>query len=971
MPVAVHIPIRIRVDTKTICARCGCINDALTKAVSRALANSLDVVLAHRGGYAGLSLNPPRFSWTGSGAMHVPATHREELEQRWAAILMEVADRVGVTDFAYAGAEVETPIPPNPFELLDRRRLHGSQYQIPSYGDDDELDEPEGHGTYNPAEQTEQDAERFLGPLGFREYSEPMAVIRDFRERILQTLGKIPTSGYLGALYRWTKHFELLILKFPEVQKVVGTRLKSFEWNRKGEVKDARAGYLPGDSYEVDWHADASSQEDFERVIYSFAGDEIQKHLRDIKRPHEDADVKAVIQKLIKAGGAPRGTVGFAVLRINGSDHSLIAAEADWPRVKVPIIPLVFPGEAATTGTAEEGGAGKSPGEGVEGGTEAGMRPCEAEPVKVRNVTIDNNEYEWGPFECEPPMYQLGINGDYMRELMRKVAGRLSIPECEYAGRFCIVATNVLGMRQYEAMYQAMNEQGELKAAADGKGNLGAVHFQPMATPSIQTLRDLASVIPDITHLESFTMTTYQVPEYSKLLGQWYTGNAASWELRFIHAMIDAMNEAIGRMFITACFSVLMQLMRASRKGIEDRIGNKPYATQFEHLIKNEILPLDYLKRLRDQLSPWVPKSVGQAFGESLLSSWEKASNRVLDMFEGRNPYGDILMGMPGYIVRDGGTFKIKDSKGTVWSMQDLDAEIALRTAIAEGIDPLVIQITADRHILDRFARNPNDIRGELAKLLGEMLDANKEKMKEAQDNPYFAFGASKIYEAENRFSGTGGSGYELTGLHKQAHELIIDSFKGDTHYRQAVKALFDTEEGKRAIMSFLEFAGVVLLCVVCAPLGVAAGIGTAVYHEHEAQEEKQLFRGLLDPEMVITRAELETDLFCAAFAVALSIVPEGGKIAEGVMAASRAALKKELKTAITAFGKEAAKGISKEVLKNLEKGILQRFAAEFVKAQVISQFIGRLVIGPVAEQISADFEKTLVAKAMASGGAR
>ena len=72
---------------------------------------------------------------------------------------------------------------------------------------------------------------------------------------------------------------------------------------------------------------------------------------------------------------------------------------------------------------------------------------------------------------------------------------------------------------------------------------------------------------------------------------------------------------------------------------------------------------------------------------------------------------------------------------------------------------------------------------------------------------------------------------------------------------------------------------------------------------------------------MVITRAELETDLFCGALAVALSIIPEGEKIAEGVMTGGRALLKKELKTAITAFGREAAKGISKEVLEESGEG--------------------------------------------------
>ena len=138
---------------------------------------------------------------------------------------------------------------------------------------------------------------------------------------------------------------------------------------------------------------------------------------------------------------------------------------------------------------------------------------------------------------------------------------------------------------------------------------------------------------------------TYGVKEYADQLGSWYTGQGASWLLRFIPALSDAMNEAIGGMFISGCFSVVMQLFRISHKGIADRIGNQQYAEQFETLIRNEILPLEYLKRLRNQLAPWVPKSAGAAVTEAALQTWQQARDSVRELFDVRNPFGEPYAG--------------------------------------------------------------------------------------------------------------------------------------------------------------------------------------------------------------------------------------------------------------------------------------------------------------------------------------
>src|SRR5262249_9776524 len=149
---------------------------------------------------------------------------------------------------------------------------------------------------------------------------------------------------------------------------------------------------------------------------------------------------------------------------------------------------------------------------------------------------------------------------------------------------------------------------------------------------------------------------------------------------------------SIGYMFAVACRTVLLQLLRNSRKGIKDRMNNPAFASLFEQLIRNEVFPLDELKRLRDQLAPLASEAVGQQAANGVHWTWEQARKRVVELFEikdGRLPESDLsamMRALPGSLVREGDVWKIRDSRGTLWSLQELNAEISLRTAIAEGI---------------------------------------------------------------------------------------------------------------------------------------------------------------------------------------------------------------------------------------------------------------------------------------------
>ena len=98
MTVHVHIPTRIRVDPERVTERQGCIEEALSQAVLRALRRSFQVVLEERGGPRKVACHRARIhlDWGGDG--RVDATVRRSLEERVANAFSEAADKAGVPD---------------------------------------------------------------------------------------------------------------------------------------------------------------------------------------------------------------------------------------------------------------------------------------------------------------------------------------------------------------------------------------------------------------------------------------------------------------------------------------------------------------------------------------------------------------------------------------------------------------------------------------------------------------------------------------------------------------------------------------------------------------------------------------------------------------------------------------------------------------------------------------------------------
>ena len=133
MPVTVHVPIRVRVDVDALTPRLDEIGDAPAAAAGRALASSRAVAVEPRGGYLGLRVHEPTFTWTGNALDRVSANTRRILETQIRSLVLAQAERSLLGDRRDRSSR--NTVPANPSETIDRSRYWDvvHHYVIPAY----------------------------------------------------------------------------------------------------------------------------------------------------------------------------------------------------------------------------------------------------------------------------------------------------------------------------------------------------------------------------------------------------------------------------------------------------------------------------------------------------------------------------------------------------------------------------------------------------------------------------------------------------------------------------------------------------------------------------------------------------------------------------------------------------------------------------------------------------------------------
>jgi hypothetical protein len=620
----------------------------------------------------------------------------------------------------------------------------------------------------------------------------------------------------------------------------------------------------------------------------------------------------------------------------------------------------------------------------------------------------DSDHLKCRPLLGEPALSQLGPLAKDLQSRIARITAELGLPATcgAYGGSFCLGVGQEIARRARRIGENAAYESataGTLKSSREG--NLGFVQFDPESTPAIKELQRLAGLLDDVMELGDRMQGLYRW-WWPNLCGRWYE-YSSQWGLAFHVLFHPIKTEAVGNLFKAACRVLLLQLLEASRSQIQAR-KNKlaTYGPIFEFLLRAHFTDKAELEALKARLQlasiPFLAAPPGAAV------SWLQLSTSLLEEIDKGN-----VASSTGLTIKDGLVYKgetlagIQDEQGNVWTKESLEQALAQREFLIESIDPMIKQFSDDeaKFILGLLDENPTfqlnlkvGFGGPMPKLgdiekaiLGRVIGANKisteivvgavldemlaknagqaRKTRESFDYAYGSAPLKKGLQADVPYLN-----FDLQGIHKLANEQIRPAFKWHPErYGWELDDVLASRAGAESLTFFFKAVGVAVLSVVCPPLGIAVGAALAIQDHQKALEKKALFRSLIDPDQVITRAEVEAELFAAELGLVLSFLPHGktilGGAAKGIRVFSERGLRHSARAAVDQTrraltgesAKAAAAALRQRFGRQMAEALKDDFAVALTKELAIDQFmdlfLGKLLLEPLVNSIYDDFK--------------
>ena len=1014
MPVTVNVPIKISVDPEAVTEQYSWVEETLTAAAGRALKNSRDVVLAERGGYLGIKIHRPEVIWRGGGLPEVPEAIRRQIEEHLEVLVASLVEGAGVYDFAHASKKAPSTIPEEVAEPIDSQRTHSllGVYELPSFDDggnttffDFEHDEPDVVTPFSGELRRvwqRIDRNRIQDPRLFSRF------LRWVDAQVDKQLSSQTNATYIGAIFRivggWVVRFrsrsggDLREYTIGEFHRyfISGSGPQG-RWETRIEE--------PPPALTIMRHVGpAADREQRARVARSIWADGIRQEIRSraTRPPNMSQDVyEAQLERKVeeeiqrRLDDFPENTASIIEMNIGGALLYIAVPEGHQWEGEAYLLPFQREievsseesedgGSETRVGTPSEGdrgvgGEGGGGGGRVEGGSGQGegrrgiifsdeQAEGQAGAFYPPSRYTSTGSQDCSPLLGEPPLDELGEDGIRLQSLIEEIANLLQIQPCGHAARFCVNAALALGARAAAVADYAVSEAGFSQPMEAASGNLGVLEFIPTASPAIQFMRHLARITPLITRLSNTIIWIYSKAEYKvKIKGTWHA-NPTGWSLHFLHALTPSMKASIGFIFGMTCQVVLLQLLRSSHSAIEARLNIiDTYAEQFETLIVPQLKSLEEFQDLRERLKDFqnladFRSMTGSAFparrteqvalvGMAPHAAWLIAAQEVTAALKTDEEAPIRTEGSRGEIIVDENhTVRIWDGQGRLWTLNELERAIVIRRGVIEGVDPLIKQLIEIDEVLERFRNSSNGVRIELERLLQEMKANNEEKTVETEESWEFAFRASKI----NKHIPSATIPYtrfNLQGIHLQAHQQIGEFFQGDRFYGEGINSLFSAELGRQSLTNFFEFTGLILLSILCPPLGVVAGVATSAVHLSNARGREQLFESLIDPELVLSRAEVEAELFAAHLGFALSFIPNVRSIARVGAVGSRAVLRRGVVRGARLSFRLGQRATLRAMRENLKHGVIVAFVREVATDQFMDQLITK-IIEPIIQRI-------------------
>jgi hypothetical protein len=462
-------------------------------------------------------------------------------------------------------------------------------------------------------------------------------------------------------------------------------------------------------------------------------------------------------------------------------------------------------------------------------------------------------------------------------------------------------------------------------------------------------------------------------PANGNKIGGHHTGDPYGWLVHFDHDLTVAMGLAVGDLFAMTCQVLFLQLLASSREAIQKRLDTiDTYAANFEKYVLPQLQRIEELAKLRelildqqrqDQIAAanmamvqaYVPATVRTTApaaqpvaAPAPATSWNQARQQLTQSLAPQPQTVAPSQGPAYQVIKQGDDYRVRDAKGKLWDLRSLENVTLLTRGSIESYEPLVKQFWDLPDIMERIRDPKIGLKAELTSILDEMKQHNQNITTNAQASLGYGFRASKI--SENIPSATvKGTSYNLGGIHRVAHEQIGEYFQGDRWYANGIDFLFSAELGRQELKAFITFTGLVLLAVICPEAAILIGIALAAEQLAEAEERKEIYQALIDPDLVLSRAEVEAELFAAQLGVVLSFLPVFAEAGAEASAALKAVARSGAEAAEAAAARAAAAEAVALMTRQLVTGVVERFAIELVKAEVINKVISA-ALSPIIE---------------------
>jgi hypothetical protein len=447
-------------------------------------------------------------------------------------------------------------------------------------------------------------------------------------------------------------------------------------------------------------------------------------------------------------------------------------------------------------------------------------------------------------------------------------------------------------------------------------------------------------------------------------------GQAPKWALHFVGVFESARDQAVASMFVSTCQDILLQTLFASRHELSNRLQNLPgYMAITRMLLTVMLTDTVELMDLRDAVMEREGKEAAKAIaagsvlgGPTVGATWVGLTEGLLDSVTAepvsREPAART-------VVRHRDGYRVYDGKGQWWSRAELDAVITAQRQQVTAVDPLLDKVSEiddlvrqlkAAQILDANAstRLGHQLRSHVddvfKDLLSELFEENSRWLPKAATDRNLAFGLANFTHDDVRSATDIGA--KLSGIHKLADERLRPAFSDQDAYVSGMSRLAAEEIGKAELTEILSLVGLTVLAIFCPPLAFGVGLVQAAEGLMTAFEHRDLQRAMLNGDEILSKAQVEAEMWAAVINAALTVLPEVPSLVRGAGSATRALVRGEATEAAAAATRQAMRKVATHLAELSIEHFTARFAHELVQNYLINLALSK-AMNRIAEAVA------------------